>query len=264
MRRIRNLAGRTYHRFRDSLWWRSAAGRANLQALRALRGRHAGRRCFVLGNGPSLKRTDVRRLRDEVTIGSNALFLLFDFMGFRPTFHTVEDTLVAEDRAPELNALRGTTKVFPLDVSYCLGRDDDTLYINFVREYRGFPRFSDSFDRVCYWGGTVTMLNLQLAYYLGCNPIYLIGFDHSYRVPANLASDVIVSESDDVNHFHPGYFGKGYRWHDPMVERMESAYRVARAFLETRGVKVFNATAGGQLEVFERVSYDEIAGARPG
>jgi hypothetical protein len=127
-----------------------------------------------------------------------------------------------------------------------------------LREYPGFPRFSGEFDRVCYWGGTVTMLNLQLAHYLGCDPIYLIGFDHNYRVPANLESDVILSQADDVNHFHPDYFGKGYRWHDPMVERMESAYRVAREFLEAHGVKVFNATAGGRLEVFERVRYDEV------
>jgi hypothetical protein len=257
-RRAARAAHRAYRAGVDALWWRSPAGARNLERLRALRGAHAGRRCFVMGNGPTLLKTDVRRLRNEVTIGSNALFLIHEQMGYRPTYHTVEDVLVAEDRARELNSMRGTTKIFPRDVAYCLEPDEDTLYIHFVRNYAGFPKFSAEFDRVCYWGGTVSMLNLQLAYYLGCNPIYLIGFDHSYRVPPNLTSHVIHSNADDVNHIHPDYFGKGYRWHDPMVERMEAAYRVARRFLDERGVRVFNATAGGRLEVFERVSFGEV------
>jgi hypothetical protein len=250
-----------YRQALDALWWKSQAARANLKRLAALRGAYAGRRCFVMGNGPSLMRTDVRRLRDEVTIGSNALFLIADFMGYRPTFHTVEDVLVAEDRAGELNAMRGTTKIFPRDLAYCLKQDESTLYINFRRNYAGFPKFSDRFEHECYWGGTVSMLNLQLAYYLGCNPIYMIGFDHDYKVPPNLKSHIIHSDADDVNHIHPDYFGKGYRWHDPMVERMERSYIVARGFLDARGVRIYNATAGGRLEVFERVSYDEIVRA---
>ena len=247
-----------YRQALDALWWASTAARTNLERLHALRGVYAGRRGFVMGNGPSLMKTDVRRLRDEVTIGSNALFLIHEFMGYRPTFHTVEDVLVAEDRARELNAMRGTIKIFPRDLAYCLKQDDATIYVNFRRNYAGFPKFSDRFDDICYWGGTVSMLNLQLAYYLGCNPIYMIGFDHSYRVPPDLTSHIIHSDSDDVNHIHPDYFGKGYRWHDPMVERMERAYRVARGFFDAHGVRVYNATAGGRLEVFERVDFEKV------
>ena len=244
------------------LWWHSPRGRRAHQGLAALRNRYAGRRCWVFGSGPSLLKTDPRRLRDEVTIGSNALFLVFPQMGYSPTFLTVEDRLVAEDRAPELNALRGTTKVFPRDLAYVLEEDGDTLYCNFVRNYRGFPTFSSKFEDVVYWGGTVSFLNLQLAYHLGCDPIYLIGFDHSYRVPAQMDGAVITSQGDDVNHVHPDYFGKGYRWHDPKVERMELAYGEARRFLDQRGVRVFNATAGGHLEVFERASYESAVGDR--
>lgn len=253
-RRAIARAGRTL----DQRLWELGLGRENQARLRALRGRYAGRRCWVLANGPSLVRTDVRLLKDETTIGSNALFLMFDYMGYKPTFLTVEDQLVAEDRAPELNAVRGTTKIFPRDLSYCLTRDPDTVFVHFVRQYPEFPRFSPRLDRVVYWGGTVSMLNLALAYYLGCNPIYLIGFDHSYKVPANLSSDVIVSDRDDVNHFHPDYFGKGYRYHDPGVERMEAGYRVAWEYLRGRGISVFNATDGGKLEVFPRMSFTDV------
>lgn len=246
----------------EAAWWWTPEGLRNRRSLTRLRDRFGGRRCFVMGNGPSLRKTDVTLLRDEVTIASNGIFLLFDEMGYKPTFLTVEDRLVAEDRATELNAIVGTQKIFARDLGYCLKPDAWTLYVNFARNYDGFPRFSPSFDRVAYWGGTVSVLNLQLAYYLGCNPIYLIGFDHSYAVPAGVKdSPVITSEVDDPNHFHPDYFGKGYRWHDPQIDRMEAGFRACQSFLSSHGVDVYNATAGGKLEIFDRVAYDSIVSA---
>jgi len=243
-------------------WGGSGLDVVDRRGLRALKGRYRGRRVFVIGNGPSLNDTDLAPLRDEVTIGSNGIFLLFDRMGFRPTLYTVEDTLVAEDRAAVINGLRGMTKVFPNDLRYCIERDADTVFINFCRPgYVGFPRFSDNFERRVYWGGTVTFLNLQLAWFMGASAIYLVGLDHSYRKPVAgdaVVGNVISSGSADDNHFHPDYFGPGFRYHDPMVERMETGYRKAREFLEARGCPVFNATVGGRLEVFPRVSLPEV------
>jgi len=242
----------------EARWNCSADGRAIRRRLDEMQNAYKGKRCFVIGNGPSLRSTDLRRLKSEVTIGCNGLFLLFNEMGFLPTFYTVEDHLVAEDRAAEINKIKGTTKIFPRDLSYCLLLDDDAVYVNFVRDYVGFPRFSARFDKVVYWGGTVTFLNLQLAYYIGCHEIYLLGMDHSYKVPSYATSDVIVSGEPDVSHFHPDYFGPGYRYHDPKVWRMEQSYVVAREFFESHGGKIYNATRGGKLEVFPRVDFDSL------
>ena len=106
-----------------------------------------------------------------------------------------------------------------------------------------------------YWGGTVTFFNLQLAYFLGCREVYLLGMDHSYTVRDRLKGSVIISESPDENHFHPDYFGPGFRWHDPKVERMERAYECAREFASTHGMRIFNATADGKLETFPRAEF---------
>lgn len=250
---------------RDDFSWRydwcryGWDGYVNQKRLCELRGLYRGKRCFVIGNGPSLTVADLRRLQNEITIGCNGLFLIFDEMGYLPTFYTVEDMLVAEDRAGQINAIKGTTKLFPRKLAYCLKRDESTLYVNFLYAYQGFPKFSDRFDKVVFWGGTVTFLNLQLAYYLGCSEIYLIGVDHNYQVPPEVGKDsVIVSTSADVNHFHPGYFGPGYRWHDPKVKRMEEGYLAAREFAARNDMKIFNATRGGNLEAFPRVDFDSL------
>lgn len=239
-------------------WSRSPQGRRNKMRLASHRGKFAGRRCFVMGNGPSLLECDLNLLKDEVTICSNVHYLIWDKLEYIPTYLTVEDRLVAEDRANELAQLTHLTKIFPRDLSYCLKSDEDTLFVRFIRDYQPFPRFSENFENVVYWGGTVSFLNLQLAHYLGCREIYLIGFDHKYKVPDDVTDNVITSSADDVNHFHPDYFGKGYRWHDPNVERMELAYGAAHRFLGMRGVTVKNATVGGELEVFPRVDFQDL------
>lgn len=211
-----------------------------------------------MGNGPSLLRCDLNLLKDDVTICSNAHYLIWDQLEFKPDYLTVEDRLVAEDRADELHSINTATKIFPRDLRYCLSGDQQTIFVNFTRNYRPFPQFSHDFERVVYWGGTVSYLNLQLAYYLGCRAIYLIGFDHEYKVPDHVIDNVITSTTDDVNHIHPNYFGKGYRWHDPNVARMEEAYQEARRFLDEHGVAIKNATVGGKLEVFDRVGFSTL------
>lgn len=243
-------------------WWK----REYAPRLRQLRRRYKGKpRCFIIGNGPSLNHTDLGKLRDEVTFGVNGLFLKFGEMGYAPTFYVVEDHLVAEDRAAAINALEGPLKLFPFNLAYCLNEGPDTLFFNH-RPRPNPPDFEFSTDasRVTYTGCTVTFTCMQLAFYLGFAEIYLVGVDASYEIPKTVERtdhygvSVLDMQGDDPNHFHPDYFGKGYRWHDPQVDKMVAAYQEARRVTEAHGVQIRNATIGGKLEVFERVAYDSL------
>jgi len=69
---------------------------------------------------------------------------------------------------------------------------------------------------------------------MGCDPVVLIGVDHSYALDPLQSSrhgNVLTSLRDDPNHFHPGYFGAGYRWHDPRTDRMEKALASFRKYV---------------------------------
>ena len=231
--------------------------------LESLRGFYAGKRAFILGNGPSLKSLDLSKLRDEVTFGTNGLFYLFDEMGFKPTFYVVEDKLFAEDRAREVNEIRGSMKIFGHYLRYCFEDSEDVLWANVkfdFREYPGFPHFSRDCAEHLWVGGTVSYLCMQLAYHMGFQDVYLIGFDHSYSIPkdAIVEGNEITSTSQDPNHFHPDYFGVGKRWHLPRTERMDVAYQRARQVFDADGRRIFNASRGGRLEVFPRVPYDGL------
>ncbi len=229
----------------------------------SFRNRHRGERAFIIGNGPSLNLVDLTKLKGETTFGVNAIYLNQEKMGFLPTHHIVEDVFVAEDRAAEINALRGPHKWYGHYLRYCLKQTADVCWLNVACDYRnypGFPHFSTNASRIVWVGGTVSYIALQLAYHMGFDEVILVGFDHSYSIPkeAKVEGRAITSTSDDPNHFHPGYFGKGYRWHDPRVDRMERAYENARRAYDAVGRKVINATVGGQLEVFERRDFTSL------
>ena len=231
--------------------------------LRALRDARKKKRCFIIGNGPSLKSTDLSLLKKEITFATNGFFLHMPELTWMPTFYVVEDHLVAEDRAHEVNMLRGMTKLFPANLRYILTPDDDTVYFDHRPRKSAPDGFDFSFDadKHTYAGGTVTFTCMELAAFFGFEEIYLIGVDADYAIPkdAVLMGDGRVKEidmqSDDVNHFHPDYFGKGKRWHEPNVHVMLRAYAEARRECEKRGIAIRNATVGGKLEVFPRQDF---------
>lgn len=274
--KIRDTHTEPYESFRTSFLHRTArtwrykfAGRGigfllNERKILKYKNAYKGKRVFIIGNGPSLNELDLTKLKDEVTIGFNSIFLAEKDMGFAPTHYVVEDLFVAEDRADRINAYVGPEqKWFGNYLRHCLKKDMKTVWLN-VRmrydNYPSFPYFSPNAARQVWTGGTVSFIGMQLAYYFGAKEVYLIGFDHSYDIPddADVEGLAITSNSDDPNHFHPDYFGKGFRWHDPLLERMEQAYAKTRTYYEQNGRSIKNATAGGKLEVFERVDYESL------
>ncbi len=81
--------------------------------------------------------------------------------------------------------------------------------------------------------------------------------DHNF-VTQGKPNTTVVSQGDDPNHFHPGYFGKGFRWQLPDLETSEKAYRLARQVYEQAGRQVVDATVGGKLQVFRKVDYASL------
>lgn len=232
--------------------------------IRTLRNRYSNKRCFVVGNGPSLNSMNLNLMKDDVVFCSNSFFLKFKELEFKPSFITVEDHLVAEDNFEELNKLEGIIKIFPIDLRHILVNSTNTYWIELRRAFKNkTPEKSFKFNikkETFYWGGTVLYMNLQLAAYMGFKDIYLIGVDLSYSIPkdADIRGSVITSNSDDPNHFNPSYFGKGKRWHLPETDRMQKSFTNAHKELKKSNINLHNATVGGNLKDIPRVDYNSL------
>jgi hypothetical protein len=234
-----------------------------LPLMEQYRGIGRGKRCFIMGGGPSLKKVDPLLLQNEDTFGVNAIYLITDWLGFLPKYYMVEDRLVVEDRGAEIAAMRGPAKFYDARYNAHIPPDMDTRNFRMFGLFDGypaFPCFSHDAAKGIWWGGTVSYMCMQLAWYMEYDPVYLIGMDHNYVKPETTKTNDLVwtSQGDDPNHFHPDYFGKGKRWHDPQIPRMEAGFRRARLEYERAGRRIVNATRGGKLEIFPRVSFESL------
>ena len=228
--------------------------RESIRRLKAFKDIHKGKRAFIIGNGPSLKQTDLSKLKNEFTFGMNRIYLLFPELGFTTTYFVSINDLVIEQCADEITALpipkfiawhsHGHFETFP----------DDMMFL--YTTYTG-PKFAYDMARRVWEGATVTNVALQLAFYMGFRRVNLIGVDHNFASKGD-ANKTVVSTGDDLNHFSANYFGKGFRWQLPDLETSEIGYQKARDAYCKAGREVLDATVGGKLTVFPKVDYNSL------
>lgn len=222
--------------------------------IHALKDSHLGERCFVIGNGPSLKDTDLAGLQNEVTFGANRIYLLFDRLGFSTTYYVSINDLVIGQCVSDIEALAGT-KFIAWHANRHFRRFPDDLAFLYTT-YTG-PQFAYDMTRRIWEGATVTNVSLQLAYYMGFQKVILVGVDHSFSTQGT-PSQTVVSSGADPDHFSPEYFGKGFRWQLPDLRTSEVGYTLARRAFERAGRQVVDATIGGKLTVFPKVDYNSL------
>ena len=229
--------------------WRGQSNRR----LRKYQNRYFGKRCFIIGNGPSLKETNMRLLKDEYTFGMNRIFLMFPELGFKTTFLVSVNDLVIEQSVEEFRQVD-----IPLFVAWRARRwlpPATNLHYLFTT-YTG-KKFARDATRRLWEGATVTYTCLQLAYYMGFSQAILIGVDHSFSTKGE-PNKTIVSEGDDPNHFHPKYFGKGFKWQLPDLDTSEIGYLMARKAYQDADREIVDATVGGKLTIFPKVEYGSL------
>lgn len=228
--------------------------RESMTRLAEIKDIHKGKRAFIIGNGPSLTRTDLSKLKDEFTFGLNRIYMLFQELGFATTYFVSINDLVIEQCTGEIAALPmpkflswRTHQFFP----------SGPLPATFLYTTYDNPAFACDVRHRVWESATVTYVALQLAFHMGFGQVILVGVDHNSNVPGK-ANTTVVSQGDDPNHFHPGYFGKGFRWQLPDFETSEIGYRLARHVYESAGREVLDATIGGKLTIFHKVDFQTL------
>jgi len=247
IKRIPELRGAYLHPWR----------RESIRRLAALKDIHKGRRAFIIGNGPSLKQTDLARLKNEFTFGMNRIYLLFPELGFTTTYFCSINDLVIEQFIHEIAALP-----IPKFLSWHSHRffTSETFNLqpattNFIYTSYTGPRFAQNVTGRVWEGATVTNLALQLAFHMGFEKIILIGVDHNFTSKGE-ANQVVISDGDDPNHVSPDYFGRGVKWQLPDLDTSEVGYIMAREAYRKAGREIVDATIGGKLTVFPKVDYN--------
>lgn len=231
--------------------------RESIKRLAALKDIHKGKRAFIIGNGPSLKQTDLSKLKNEITFGMNRIYLAFPEMGFTTSYICVTNDLVVEQFVNDFLALQVPQFIaWRSHRHYTTNLPISQLPTFVYTTYTG-PRFTTDVRHRVWEGATVTNLSLQLAYHMGITQAILIGVDHNFASKGD-ANKTIVSEGDDPNHFMPNYFGKGVKWQLPDLDTSEIGYLMAREAYKKAGREIIDATIGGKLTIFPKADYNKL------
>ena len=248
--------------------WRYQFGGRRRAQVRQFRDMHRGQHCFVLGTGPSLNAVDLERLNREYTFGVNGIHLAREDKGFEPTYYVVEDALYLEQHAEEINQTDYSVRFFPERYSDFISQPcgetyfllfDWSVYNSKLPSYRN-PTFSTDVEQRMGAGGSIIFVALQLAYYMGFDPVYLVGMDHTKVIPPGavpLRNNRYRFEGKDPNHFRDDYLAAEDVFL-PDWEMINRGFTKAREAFERDGRSILNATVGGQLELFERVDLASV------
>jgi hypothetical protein len=214
-----------------------------------------GKRCFIIGNGPSLSVHDLELLVNEDCIGTNEIHKIFPQTRWRPKYYLIMDRY-SKSTPEQIENLECET-VFLGDYYWrfntVLRKDAICLHQHFCYDTNKIP-FSSDISKMIINSPTVSFGAMQIAVYLGYTQVYLLGFDHNYTF--EFASDgSIIKTNQKATHFFEDEIPESIIAN---VWGMAKAYEAFKKYADKQGIKVKNATRGGKLEVFERVEFDEL------
>lgn len=224
------------------------------EALSAFRNIHFNKRCFIIGNGPSLRLADLQQLghMNSITMACNMIYRVFSQLTWRPTYYFMADAIGLRQYEDEIKQLTLSCLFIGNDFPEFWENFSDRRFHRFhviPQSASSIPAFSNDISKGVYGLATIIYICIQFAIYMGFNEIYLLGIDCDYY----------DNPMDKRNHFIKEYYSES----DMTVPLFNTdaallAYQSAHQYAERHGIKIYNATRGGKLEVFERVKFDDL------
>ena len=268
-----------YYIWHDSfLWFGGVLRHLNIvpnskyKEIKKYKSIHKGKRCFIIGTGPSLKIEDLEMLKGEITFASNSIFRSFDQTKWRPAYYMLEDGKAYQLFSEESSSFHfnnedwfGNTKAFLSDskMSWPLWtlRLENVCYypmVNFSIVRYLFPRLPIKYktrfgsNMYAYAGnaGTVSFALLQFAVYMGIKEIYLLGMDCDY-----LGKQKHFSEPDQET---MRLEDMGKKRLIDNAEWQTMVWNIVKKYADKNHISIYNATRGGKLEIFPRIDLDEV------
>jgi hypothetical protein len=219
--------------------------------IKRLRNKYADKRCFIIATGPSLNKTNLSLLKNELTFAVKSyIFSGLDKYGVEPNFYCWSDRLALErsisdfpEKVPEK-----MISFFPYEKKQLVLNNLkwNQRNICFLRGGRYDSVHNILFSARPDNSGSVVMdYCIPLAIYMGFKEIYLVGCDNS--------------SSNGVLHFDGGTKTlSGINVESIPWDKMTQAFQTVKEYCQEHGIIIKNATVGGNLEVFERVDLADL------
>ena len=221
-----------------------------------IKNKHIGERCFVIATGPSLTIEDVNLLKNEYTIGENSLFKWYEKMGWVPTYYAMTDpTLTSQiiknndvdfDQFAKENCMFNALNMKEIKCDKAIFIDNN--WLDHVYHYGKSNRFkyNPELKYGIYDYYSITQECIIYAIYMGFKEVYIIGADNNYL--------------GKKQHFakYDGETDVDYQMAVLSQKANDMGYAYVKTIAEKSGVKIFNATRGGNIKCFDRVNLEDV------
>ena len=243
---------------------------------------HVGERCFILGNGPSLKDVNLSLLEDEFVFSVNNFALVDDFKKAKTNVHLWADLSFFElrdDQKYNHDELINNYKKMAEENAICFVPDqaydfiiknklDEVLNINYFSFFVSVDsevRAHFDLSKVISGYSTVVQYAVSIAVYMGFSEIYLLGCDSTNIISLLNSAMSIRSEgmhaykNDDVNERY-----KELLRHWTMTEAFHDQYLLFEGFktlkeeCDKRNIRLVNCSSKTLINELPRADLSEI------
>jgi hypothetical protein len=222
-------------------------------------------RVLLVGNGPSLNQTPLDRLNYDISAGVNRVHLFYPKTTWRPDFYVYGDRSRGLDFVPDL-VYHIQENDYPCYVRADIGRQGELGIPNGLSknlyEYPNYLPFvecphastlnkhADSWHlpHLCKYGGSIYIAAQIAVYEYQATELIFVGCDLGYK-------------AHKMNNFSPDYHDiDAYNLKDELRvdDTLIKAHKIIKKECDERGIAVYNATIGGNLDVYPRMDIKEL------
>ncbi|WP_287963190.1 hypothetical protein [Alcanivorax sp.] len=234
---------------------------------------HAGETCYIVCNGPSIARQDLRKLAGNIVFSVSNGYRHEHYSIYHPQYHCLPQ--VAREKLSEQDIVKwfeemdngiGDAVLFLSDTERELVDRHGLFRKRKVSYLRLSPQISLG-DARCDISRSIPrpqsapILCIMIALYMGFKNIVLLGVDHDFFLSGEYK--YFYGEHSPVLRGKLGGVDGADRVTDDRytqfceLKTLWEQYLALRKLANKRGVNILNATDGGALDVFPRISLDE-------
>jgi hypothetical protein len=262
--------------------------RNSLGANEQFKNIHEGKKCFIVGNGPSLKKMDLSKIHDELTFTvNNIMFNRGVYEQINTDYHVIIDPsyflldLEKEEDLAKIKLLESVNfeekkPVFFTSIEglnfYNKSGLDKVLNLFYLFQHKNLTssfKKEINLTKNILSSQNVIQAAILAACYMGFKEIYLIGVDMTSIFLTFESNE--DGEKDIVKEYHVYNYTNtekrrivenGYL-HDNEFMLYDYAktftiFKGLKQYAEQQNIKIMNATVGGGLDVFDRVKYETL------
>jgi|GEM_PF-421266 len=214
--------------------------------LKKFKNINKGKRCFIIGNAPSLRYQDLEILHNlhEICFGVNRIYKAFEKTNWRPTYYVAVDSEICKNDYYVIENIKSIKFIrhFFSEINW---RDSNIYQFGGVSSKK--IEFSKDISNGIYIGNTVIYDSLQIAYYMGFSEVYLLGVD----------LDLSKKINEEGRHFYKWHNDKE-RLHEGNINHILKSFACAADVFKNDRIILRNLSRAGTWQEIKRDNFDNV------